>query len=106
MGSPVNGWVRVQDVLQPDHVGLAGRIGVVVHAVIRSERDERAQAGHGLRLLDGQTAGSLPTAPVAGQQLAIMVARWTPDHLHDQPLAVELTQIESRTRDYFDRLFS
>jgi hypothetical protein len=33
------------------------------------------------------------------------VKRWTPDHLHDQPLADELAQIQSATRMYFRRLF-
>ena len=31
------------------------------------------------------------------------MTRWTPDHLHDQALDVELSQIQSRTREYFDR---
>jgi hypothetical protein len=33
------------------------------------------------------------------------VRRWTPDHLHDQPLDIELAQIQARTREVFDRLF-
>jgi hypothetical protein len=34
------------------------------------------------------------------------VRRWTPDHLHDQPLDIELAQIQTRTRELFNRLFS
>jgi glutamate-ammonia-ligase adenylyltransferase len=60
---------------------------------------------HGLRLLEGQAPGALPASPVAREQLANMVERWTPDHLHDQPLELELAQIQSRTREYFERLF-
>ena len=31
--------------------------------------------------------------------------RWTPAHLHDQPLDVKLGEIRRRTREFFDRLF-
>ncbi len=92
----------------PERIDIVEKMGHLERADARFLLDAATlyrAVDHGLRLLDGQTAGSLPTAPVAGQQLAIMVARWTPDHLHDQPLALELAQIESRTRDYFDRLF-
>lgn len=60
---------------------------------------------HGLRLISGHTEGSLPTAESQLRMLASLVSRWTPDHLHDQPLGLELTQIQHRTRDYFERLF-
>ncbi|MBY0507376.1 MAG: glutamine-synthetase adenylyltransferase [Bryobacteraceae bacterium] len=92
----------------PERIDIVEKMGHLERADARFLLDAATlyrAVDHGLRLLDGQAAGSLPTAAVAGQQLAIMVARWTPDHLHDQPLAVELTQIESRTRDYFERLF-
>lgn len=92
----------------PERIDIVEKMGHLERADARFLLDAATlyrAVDHGLRLLDGQAAGSLPTAPVAGQQLAIMVARWTPDHLHDQPLALELTQIESRTRDYFERLF-
>ncbi len=38
--------------------------------------------------------------------LAELICRWTPAHLHDQPLDIELSQIQARTREYFDRLFA
>jgi hypothetical protein len=40
------------------------------------------------------------------RQLTEMVRRWTPAHLHDQALDVELAQIQMRTREFFDRLFA
>ncbi|MBE0660173.1 MAG: glutamine-synthetase adenylyltransferase [Bryobacteraceae bacterium] len=60
---------------------------------------------HGLRLISGHTEGSLPSAESQLRMLTSLVSRWTPDHLHDQPLSLELRQIQDRTRDYFDRLF-
>lgn len=61
---------------------------------------------HGLRLISGHTEGSLPSAESQLRMLTSLVSRWTPEHLHDQPLELELLQIQNRTRDYFDRLFS
>ncbi len=92
----------------PERIDIVEKMGHLERADARFLLDAATlyrAVDHGLRLLDGQAAGTLPSTPIACQQLAIMVARWTPDHLHDQPLAIELTQIESRTRDYFERLF-
>ena len=61
---------------------------------------------HALRLSSGQAEGNLPSAPMQLQILTDLVSRWTPDHLHDQPLPEELAQIQRRTREYFDRLFA
>lgn len=61
---------------------------------------------HALRLSSGHAEGNLPSAPMQLQILTELVSRWTPDHLHDQPLPVELDQIQRRTREYFDRLFA
>jgi glutamate-ammonia-ligase adenylyltransferase len=61
---------------------------------------------HGLRLISGHTEGSLFSAESQLRMLTSLVSRWTPDHLHDQPLELELRQIQDRTRGYFDRLFS
>ena len=60
---------------------------------------------HGLRVSTGRTEGDLPSAPSQLANLTELVCRWTPEHLHDQPLDVELAQIKARTREYFDRLF-
>jgi glutamate-ammonia-ligase adenylyltransferase len=61
---------------------------------------------HGLRLISGHTEGSLPTAESQLQLLTRLVERWVPDHLCDQPLPLELRQIQDRTRAYFDHLFA
>ena len=60
---------------------------------------------HALRVSTGQSEGSLPKAQSQLQNLTELVSRWTPAHLHDQPLDIELSQIQNRTREFFDRLF-
>ncbi|MFN7924598.1 MAG: glutamine-synthetase adenylyltransferase [Bryobacteraceae bacterium] len=61
---------------------------------------------HGLRLISGHAEGKLPGAQLQLEMLSELVSRWTPDDLHDEPLPVELSQIQRQTREYFDRLFS
>ena len=61
---------------------------------------------HGLRLISGHTEGSLPNSEWQLEMLTSLVKRWVPQHLCDQPLPLELLQIQGRTREYFDRLFS
>lgn len=61
---------------------------------------------HGLRVLTGQAEGTLPKAHSQMEMLSELVSRWTPDHLHDQPLESELAQIQLRTREFFDQLFN
>jgi [glutamine synthetase] adenylyltransferase / [glutamine synthetase]-adenylyl-L-tyrosine phosphorylase len=60
---------------------------------------------HGLRVSTGHAEGTLPTSAAQLENLDRLVRRWTPDHLHDQPLDIELAQIQARTREFFDRLF-
>ena len=60
---------------------------------------------HGLRVSTGHTEGELPAAPGQLENLADLVCRWTPLHMHDQPLDAELSQIRGRTRECFNRLF-
>ncbi len=60
---------------------------------------------HGLRVSTGHTEGALPGARPQLDNLTELVGRWTPERLHDQPLEVELAQIQGRTREYFNRLF-
>ena len=60
---------------------------------------------HALRVSSGHTEGTLPTSGWAIENVSALVRRWTPEHLHDQPLDVELAQIQARTREFFDRLF-
>ncbi|HEY3442038.1 MAG TPA: glutamine-synthetase adenylyltransferase [Paludibaculum sp.] len=61
---------------------------------------------HGLRLISGHTEGSLPNSEWQLEMLTSLVKRWVPEHLCDQPLPLELLQIQGRTREFFDRLFS
>ncbi len=60
---------------------------------------------HGIRVSTGQATGDLPRSESQLEVLRELVSRWTPDYLHDQPLAVELAQVQVRTREIFDRLF-
>ncbi|MCE5308908.1 MAG: hypothetical protein LLG20_14815 [Acidobacteriales bacterium] len=60
---------------------------------------------HGIRVSTGQAAGDLPRSESQLEVLNELVGRWTPDYLHDQPLAMELAQVQERTREFFDRLF-
>ena len=61
---------------------------------------------HGLRVYSGHAEGRLPKSEVHLRTLTALVRRWTPEHLHDQPLPVELAQIQTGTRQFFKRLFS
>ena len=60
---------------------------------------------HGLRVYSGHAEGRLPQSPAHLSVLTNLVKRWTPEHLHDQPLPEELEQIRSATRQFFRRLF-
>ncbi len=60
---------------------------------------------HGLRVSTGHTEGDLPSSPAQLANLTELVGRWTPLHLHDQPIDIELMQIQRQTREYFNRLF-
>ncbi|MGE5488993.1 MAG: bifunctional [glutamate--ammonia ligase]-adenylyl-L-tyrosine phosphorylase/[glutamate--ammonia-ligase] adenylyltransferase [bacterium] len=60
---------------------------------------------HGLRVSSGHAEGRLPPGGPQLEILENLVRRWTPDHLHDQPLDIELAQIQERTREFFDRIF-
>jgi glutamate-ammonia-ligase adenylyltransferase len=61
---------------------------------------------HGLRVSTGHAGGSLPKSQAQFEALTELVRRWTPDHLHDQRLDVELAQVRAGTRALFDRLFA
>jgi glutamate-ammonia-ligase adenylyltransferase len=60
---------------------------------------------HGQRVATGHAEGSLPGAPAQLEALTNLVKRWTPPHLHEKPLDVTLSEIRTRTRQYFNRLF-
>jgi glutamate-ammonia-ligase adenylyltransferase len=61
---------------------------------------------HGMRLMSGQTEAMLPTSETTREALGTLVSRWTPQHLHDEPLAQELALIQEKTREVFDRMFA
>jgi [glutamine synthetase] adenylyltransferase / [glutamine synthetase]-adenylyl-L-tyrosine phosphorylase len=60
---------------------------------------------HGLRVYSGHAEGRLPNSPAHLQTLTALVNRWTPERLRDEPLPQELAKIQTRTREYFRRLF-
>jgi glutamate-ammonia-ligase adenylyltransferase len=60
---------------------------------------------HALRVFSGSSGGRLPRTKYKLDAVHHLVSRWTPDHLHDQPLDDELAQIQTRTREFFERLF-
>jgi glutamate-ammonia-ligase adenylyltransferase len=60
---------------------------------------------HALRVASGHAEGTLPAGGSALDNLSDLARRWTPEYLHDQPLDIELAQIQARTREFFDRLF-
>lgn len=61
---------------------------------------------HGLRIISGHAEGSLPNSESQRELLTELVRRWTPVHLHQQPLKDELVEIQTRTREIFERLFA
>jgi [glutamine synthetase] adenylyltransferase / [glutamine synthetase]-adenylyl-L-tyrosine phosphorylase len=92
----------------PERIDIIERMGHLERADARFLLDAASfyrAVDHGLRILDGHASGNLPHAPVRLAQLTDLVSRWTTDHLHDQPIPIELAQIQERTRDFFDRLF-
>jgi len=61
---------------------------------------------HALRLITGQAPAALPRSPRQLRLLESLLRRWAPPHLCDQPLEEELAQIRTRTREFFDDLFT
>jgi len=61
---------------------------------------------HALRVYSGHSGSSLPNSESQLAVLTELVRRWTPEHLNHQELKIELAQIQKRTREIFDRLFS
>ena len=92
----------------PERIDIIERMGHLERADARFLLDAASfyrAVDHGLRILDGHASGNLPHAPLRLAQLTDLVSRWTTDHLHDQPIPIELAQIQERTRDFFERLF-
>ncbi len=92
----------------PARIDVVEKMGHLERADAEFLRDAAAlyrSIDHGLRVHDGHAAGNLPTNEVARETVAALVKRWTPEHLHQQPLETALTQMRHRTREIFDRLF-
>jgi glutamate-ammonia-ligase adenylyltransferase len=61
---------------------------------------------HGLRVWSGHAEGSLPNSETQLALLTQVVQRWIPEHLTRQALKVQLSTIQNRNRELFERLFS
>jgi glutamate-ammonia-ligase adenylyltransferase len=93
----------------PQRIDIVEQMGHLERADANFLRDAATfyrAVDHGIRLQTGHAGGRLPSSPARLQQLTEMVRRWTPAHLHDQTLNVELAQIQTRTRECFERLFA
>lgn len=60
---------------------------------------------HGQRVATGHAEGSLPSAQAQVDVLTKLVKRWTPQELHERPLAETMADLRRETRRYFNRLF-
>lgn len=92
----------------PERIDVIEKMGHLDHADAVFLNDAATfyrAVDHGLRIATGRTEGELPSAPSQLELLTDLVTRWTPEHLHDQPLPLELEQIRHRTRQFFERLF-
>jgi [glutamine synthetase] adenylyltransferase / [glutamine synthetase]-adenylyl-L-tyrosine phosphorylase len=92
----------------PERIDIIEKMGHLDHndAVFLNDAATFYRAvDHALRVSSGHTEGSLPHSPGQLEVLMELVTRWTPEHLHDQPVNVELAQIQARTREFFERLF-
>ena len=93
----------------PERIDVVHKMGHLDRADARFLLDAATlyrAVDHALRLTSGQAEGKLPVSQLQLQMIEELSGRWTPDHLHDQPLGEELEQIRARTRDYFLRLFA
>lgn len=88
-----------------DVIEIMGHLDRADAAFLRDAATFYRAIDHGLRVYTGHAEGRLPNSPAQLETLTQLVDRWTPNHLHDEPLPDELTQIQKRTREYFRRLF-
>ncbi len=61
---------------------------------------------HGMRLYSGQIVNSLPDAPAAHEALRALLDRWLPKRGSHQNLEQHLKELQERTRETYERLFS
>ncbi|MGA2327766.1 MAG: glutamine-synthetase adenylyltransferase [Bryobacteraceae bacterium] len=93
----------------PDRIDVIEKMGHLDRSDASFLRDAATfhrALDHGLRILTGHAEGDLPAAGWQLETLTALMRRWMPEHLQDQPLDVELAQIQARTREFFDRLFT
>jgi glutamate-ammonia-ligase adenylyltransferase len=93
----------------PERINIIEAMGHLERADAEFLRDAATfyrAVDHGLRVYSGHTEGSLPNSESQLEVLTELVHRWTPEHLSHQPLKIELSKIQNRTREIFDRLFS
>ena len=93
----------------PERINIIEAMGHLERADAEFLRDAATfyrAVDHGLRMYSGHTEGSLPNSETQLEVLTELVHRWTPEHLNHQPLKIELSKIQNRTREIFDRLFS
>ncbi len=93
----------------PDRISVVEKMGYLSAAdasFLRSAATFYRAIDHGIRLQTGHSGGRLPTSPARLEQLTSMVRRWSPSHLKDKPLVEALGEIQHKTREYFNRLFS
>lgn len=88
-----------------DVIEQMGHLDAEDAAFLRDAATFYRAVDHGLRVLTGQAAGALPRSGPQREMLGELVSRWTPEHLHDEPLEVELARIQEGTRQFFERLF-
>lgn len=93
----------------PQRIEVIEKMGHLDHADALFLRDAATfyrALDHGLRIIFGHAEADLPKSPLHLDMLTDVIGRWTPPHLHDQPLPDKVEQIRSRTRELFDRLFA
>jgi glutamate-ammonia-ligase adenylyltransferase len=93
----------------PERINIIEAMGHLERADAEFLRDAATfyrAVDHALRAYSGHTEGSLPNSESQLEVLTGLVRRWTPEHLNHQPLKIELSKIQNRTREIFDRLFS
>ena len=93
----------------PERINIIEAMGHLERADAEFLRDAATfyrAMDHGLRVWSGHSEGSLPNSETQLALLTKLVHRWIPEHLARQPLKIQLSIIQNRTREIFDRLFS
>jgi [glutamine synthetase] adenylyltransferase / [glutamine synthetase]-adenylyl-L-tyrosine phosphorylase len=92
----------------PERIDIIEKMGHLDRADAEFLQDAAAfyrAIDHGLRIYSGHAEGNLPNSEVHLEILTRLVRRWTPERLHNAPLAEKLQQIRTGTRAFFKRLF-